>query len=258
MIKKQNAGIYDQFYTKPQVAKALIKNIDISKYELIIQPSAGNGSFSKQIKNCMAYDIDPKDQSIIKGDYLQMQIITNPQKTLVIGNPPFGRQSSLAFKFIKKSMLIADTVAFILPKSFRKVSYIDRVPLTHQCVLQIDLDDNSFIVDSNQYSVPCVFQIWERCTINRIKHSNYHTNDFQFCSKKQAQLSIRRVGWYAGIVYSDIDKSQSSFYFVKQKNKDINYIKQKLQSIDYNDVKDNSAGIRTISKRQIIMKYVGE
>ena len=41
-----------------------------------------------------------------------------------IGNPPFGRQSSLAKKFIKHicSCDKTKTIAFILPKSFKKDS----------------------------------------------------------------------------------------------------------------------------------------
>ena len=43
-------------------------------------------------------------------------------KMHIIGNPPFGRQSSLAIKFIKKSCEFCDSISFILPKSFKKDS----------------------------------------------------------------------------------------------------------------------------------------
>lgn len=260
MIKKQNAGIYDQFYTKIEIAKQLIDLITISQYQLIIQPSAGDGSFSLQINhpNVIAYDIDPKHQSIIKQDFLLLDIKTNTSKTLVIGNPPFGRQSSLALKFIKKSMQLADTVAFILPKSFKKNSYKDKVPLTHTCQLQIDLYENSFIVDNKTYSVPCIFQLWKKTNNLRSKSIKYNTDDFIFCSKQNAQLAIRRVGWYAGRVFEDVDKSQASFYFIKRGKKNISYVKNILQNICYQDIKNNTSGIRSISKNQIIMKYLGE
>ena len=48
----------DQFFTTPEVAQECIQLIDnLDKYETIIEPSAGNGSFSKLIPNCTAYDI---------------------------------------------------------------------------------------------------------------------------------------------------------------------------------------------------------
>jgi hypothetical protein len=45
----------------------------------------------------------------------------------IIGNPPFGRQSSTAIKFIKKSCLFCNSLSFILPKSFKKDSLKNKV-----------------------------------------------------------------------------------------------------------------------------------
>ena len=52
----------DQFYTKTEVVKDLIKDIDFSKYELVIDPSCGDGAFYLNInhKNKIAIDLDPK------------------------------------------------------------------------------------------------------------------------------------------------------------------------------------------------------
>ena len=50
-------------------------------------------------------------------------------KIHVIGNPPFGRQSSLAIKFIRHSAKFCNTISFILPKSFKKDSMRNKVPL---------------------------------------------------------------------------------------------------------------------------------
>ena len=46
---------------------------------------------------------------------LDGDVIVN-KKVLFFGNPPFGRNSSLALKFIKKCCIHGDTIAFILPK----------------------------------------------------------------------------------------------------------------------------------------------
>ena len=81
-------------------------------------------------------------------------------KIHIIGNPPFGRQSSLARKFIKKSCDFCDTLSFILPKSFKKDSFQKTFPLYFHLVYQVDLPEKSFQVNSKDYNVPCVFQIW--------------------------------------------------------------------------------------------------
>ena len=86
----------------------------------IIDPSCGDGAFyhhSKQVPH-FGYDIDPKCDflNVIKADYLE-QDITYLWGRLVIGNPPYGRCMNMAQKFYKKSIEIADYIAFILPIS---------------------------------------------------------------------------------------------------------------------------------------------
>ena len=116
----QNRIVNDKYYTPPHIAKLCIDRV----YEIIgedniseiIEPSAGNGSFSNQIENCIAYDIEPEHENIVEQDYLSLDIDYKP-KRLIIGNPPFGSRMNLAQKFFKKSVEIADYIAFILPIS---------------------------------------------------------------------------------------------------------------------------------------------
>ena len=110
----------DKYYTPVNLAHDLIERtyevIGKSNITEIIEPSAGNGSFSKQIGDCIAYDIEPDEKNIIKQDFLKLEI---PYKKgrLIIGNPPFGSRMNIAQKFFKKSVEIADYIAFILPIS---------------------------------------------------------------------------------------------------------------------------------------------
>jgi hypothetical protein len=257
MIKKRNAGEFDKFFTKRELAKKLIAYFNLDDFDHIIEPTAGNGSFSDQIPNCEAYDIEPQKDYIKKADFLELNFDYNPSKTLIIGNPPFGRQSSLALKILKKSSKIADTIGFILPKSFKKDSFKDRIPLTHSLELEIDLDENSFYVENRDYSVPCVFQIWKRNGKMRNKTKKYKTEDFVFCKKSEnPDFAIRRVGFYAGNIFKDLDKNESSFYFIKSKNKDKEYIYKIIYNIDWSLIKNNTVGIKSISKNELIKSYL--
>lgn len=108
----------DKYYTDKELAKYCIdiafdKLKDITE---VIEPSAGNGSFSLQIPNCIAYDIEPEHESIIRQDFLQLNL---PYKKgrLIIGNPPFGVRNILSVKFYKKAVRLCDYIAFILPIS---------------------------------------------------------------------------------------------------------------------------------------------
>jgi hypothetical protein len=111
--------LLDKYYTDLKTAKWCIdKTLEIIGQENIseiIEPSAGDGSFSSQI-DCIAYDIQPEAEGIIQGDYLELNI-DYKQGRLLIGNPPFGSRMNLAQKFFKKSILLGDFIAFILPIS---------------------------------------------------------------------------------------------------------------------------------------------
>ena len=87
----------------------ILKDENISE---IIEPSAGNGVFSKKINNCIAYDIEPEDNSIIQQNFLYLDI-PYKQGRLFIGNPPFGKGNYLSVKFFKKCVQLGDYIAFI-------------------------------------------------------------------------------------------------------------------------------------------------
>ena len=84
--------INDKYYTPIDLAKYCIdKTYEIIGKENIteiIEPSAGNGSFSNQL-NCIAYDIEPECDGIIKQDFLTTELEYNKGR-LIIGNPPLG------------------------------------------------------------------------------------------------------------------------------------------------------------------------
>ena len=138
---------YCTFYTNLDIAKQCIDSIDITKYDAVVEPSAGAGAFYNQInhKNKIGVDLEPKCDGVIKQDFLKWgldEFFPRP-KVLTIGNPPFGRQGSLAQKFIKHASVYSNTIAFILPRGFKKRSVYDRVPLNFWNVNEIDIPENS-------------------------------------------------------------------------------------------------------------------
>ena len=263
-----NRDIIDKFYTKPNVAEeccqTIQKLIQIDpEIDLIIEPSAGNGSFIKPItnitQNYLFYDILPEHPEIIKQDYLNIDLTTivYPDihtKIHIIGNPPFGRQSSLAIKFIKQSTSFCDTISFILPKSFKKESMQKHFPLNFHLIYQVDLEDNSFIInDKEEKDVPCVFQIWEKRDHERETVIASSPIKFSFVKiDEDPDISFRRVGVNAGTIDTNkLDqKSKQSHYFIKfnpdiDKNIAINNIKK----ITYEH--NNTVGPKSISKQLV-------
>jgi predicted RNA methylase len=257
----------DKYYTNPEIVKLCIdcirKNLIINENDLIIEPSAGNGVFINDIKllsnNFRFYDIEPENDEIIKQNYLTLDNNNNDNdndKIHIIGNPPFGRQSSLAIKFIKKSCEFSDSISFILPRSFKKDSLKKYFKLNFHLIFEIDLPSNSFLVNDIEYDVPCIFQIWEKRRENRIINIKLEPINFIFVKKEEEpHISFRRVGVNAGFIDTNIkDKNIQSHYFIKFINDNSiedNLIKLSTIKFDTN----NTVGPKSISKQEIISQF---
>jgi len=76
-------------------------------------------------------------------------------KIHIIGNPPFGKQSSLCHKFIKHCATFADTISFILPATFIRRSLKNKVPLNFSLQFEKRLPAKAF----SKTNAQCVFQI---------------------------------------------------------------------------------------------------
>ena len=146
---------YDQYYCKPEVAKELISLLDLKEYYHIIEPCAGGGAFSLQIPGCEAYDIDPKHESIIKRDFWELYFEYDPTTTLIIGGPPYGRDHETAIKFFIKCSYFANTIAFILPSSFKN-------PTDFELILEKKLRKDIFTAGGYPFAHPSSFQIYKK------------------------------------------------------------------------------------------------
>ena len=268
---KQNTGLtrkpIDKYYTTNDSVKKCMEIIkDVIKLEnddLCIEPSAGNGSFIESIKsifnNYKFYDLEPENSEIIKQDYLEFDYNTiknKLNKTHIIGNPPFGRQSSLAIKFIKKSCEFCQSISFILPKSFKKDSMKKHFPLNFHLEHESDLPVNAFLVDNKEYNVPCVFQIWIKKDTNRSLPKKLIPNNYTFVKKdKDPDISFRRVGINAGTIDRQTEKkSIQSHYFIKFNDLLTDELYEKFSNINFT-CSSNTVGPKSISTQELIKEY---
>ena len=221
-----NKDDLDRFYTKSSVVDNLLKEITLEDYDVVVEPSAGTGSWSSKIEDCVAIDISPEHPDIMKGDFLKDDFLFDEMKkenkVLVIGNPPFGKMGNKAIRFINKAVEFADTIAFILPRSYRKESIQRKVNKNFWLVKDIDLfEEPCFIFKGEDYFAPCVFQVWEKrieerdTTIKKIDPVG-----FSYVKREDANLVVRRVGGAAGTAYTDKieERSVQPNYFLWVKN----------------------------------------
>lgn len=230
-------------------------------WDLIIEPSAGNGSFYNQIpsRKKIGIDILPEHPSIIQEDFFNYTPPKNKKKILVIGNPPFGRVSSLAIKFFNHAAKWASTIAFLVPRTFRKVS------------VQNKLDDKFHLVHDEEIPntpccftppmmVKCCFQIWEKRSTSRDKiempttHADWEflkmgpkDADGQPTPPTNADFAMRAYGGNIGeIKTTNLSELRPKSWHWFRANIDKNMLIDRFGQLDYsnsfNTARQNSMG----------------
>jgi hypothetical protein len=264
----------DQFYTKPSVVEMVLQMVDCSEFDLIIEPSAGAGDFLKRLppNKSIGIDLAPTTTGITKKNFFDFTP-KEAENILTIGNPPFGKNSSTAVKFFNHAAQFSNCIAFIVPRTFRKPSVINRLDQNFHIVKQRLLPVDSFYTPSgDSYSVPTVFQVWTRRREHRAKIVTLNTHpDFEFVSiekpptdkqKKiqcnKADFCVRRVGAGAGKIYKDYRikyRDWKSHYYIKQNWGRVEEIMSKIEWNDNESPKFDTAGNPSISKHELIKCY---
>ena len=254
----------DKFYTNSGTSKKYINKLsefyDWESFDFVIEPSAGSGSFLLEIpnENKIGIDIEPEHSLIIKQDFFTYLPSEEKKNILTIGNPPFGKVGSLAVKFFNHAAKFSNVIAFIVPRSFRKIAIQNRLDLNFYLVYDdiIPINPCSF---HPEMKVKCCFQIWERKNILRkqIKTSLIH-NDWDFVhynNIKNADFAIRAYGGHCGdIVCTDLDKlNHKGWHFIKSKiNKEL--LIKKIKKLDFIH-STNTARQDSIGKRELVELY---
>lgn len=168
----------DKFYTKPNIVDLCIDNLLQEfgdwKWDLVIEPSAGSGNFlikipcnkigmdiCPDIHQDIHPDIAPESNEITKIDFLEYKPHKKYKNILTLGNPPFGRVSSMAIKFFNHAARFSNDIAFILPRTFRKTSVKNKLNKYFHLIRDIDIPLKPCSFEP-KLAVKCCFQIWTR------------------------------------------------------------------------------------------------
>jgi hypothetical protein len=262
----------DQFYTKDSVAQKCLGNlqaaVDLKSYNAILEPSAGRGSFYKLLPKGRreGIDLEPKYRGVKKGDYLKYKPKDN-KKYLVVGNPPFGRVSSMAIKFFNKSATFADVIAFIVPRTFKRVSVQNKLSLNFSLVSSEDLPLTPCCFEPKM-PAKCCFQIWKRVKIPRekIEYDKCHP-DFTFLRHgpkdernqptppEDYDFALKAYGSNCGrIVDGDLSHLRpKSWHWIKS-NIDPQKLKKRFNSLDFSISKD-TVRQDSLGQKELIYLY---
>lgn len=251
----------DQYYTKASVAAKCVQAIlqavpgAVSEAQWI-EPSAGGGVFLRALPagtDSLGIDLDPRGPGILQGNFLDWTPTTQKPR-IVFGNPPFGRQSSLAKSFIKHAATFASVIAFILPRSFVKPSMSSAFPRKFHCIYEVPLEKGAFEVNGTAYDVPCIFQIWQKKETDRPLQVKIVETGFSYVKHGEAfHIAFKRVGGLAGKCYpADPATSYNPnyHYFLRLDEAYVPFVKKILDRVNLHVFPTNTVGPRSLSKTE--------
>lgn len=265
---------FDKFYTIPSISKKCIEEMGYfynwDTWDLVIEPSAGDGSFLTQLPTDKKIGIDilPEHKDVIKKDFFSYHPPISCSDILVIGNPPFGRNNSLSIKFFNHASEWANVIAFIFPRTFRRISVQNKLNLNFHLMYdnEIPTEPCSF---KPSMMAKCCFQIWERRSEKRsIIKLPTNNDDWEFLPygekdkegqptpPKNADLAIRAYGGKCGeIVTENLHILRpKSWHWIKSKI-DINTLINRFNSLDYSLSLD-TARQNSIGKGELLQLYL--
>ncbi len=222
----------DKFYTAPTLAARCKKRFDElvqrGADDVIIEPSAGNGSFADlffqdETPHFEAYDLKPEHPRVIEQDFLTFDFEQYGNRAIhFIGNPPFGTAATLATKFIEKmsSHPFTQSFSLILPASCTRVYYKNRINTDFHVVYEELCDE--FIEFGKPKTINCVFQVWIRKDEKRkIVEKRWTSDYFKFVkSAEEADFMIGSKKQSGRIMMPNAFeiKNKQQAYFIKMYN----------------------------------------
>ena len=262
----------DQFYTKKEIAIQYFNKLKgiiyIDNFDYLMEPSAGTGSFFNLLdpNKRIGLDLEPKCSDVQKLDFFDFEPETN-KNYLVIGNPPFGKISSTAVKFFNKSAEFSNVIAFIIPRTFKRVSIQNKLNKYFYLIFNENLPLKPCCFEPKM-DAKCCFQIWEKRDYKRDKviYDKIHS-DFTFLKlgpkdsnnqptpPKNSDFVIKAYGSNCGEI-KDTNLEQlrpKSWHWIKS-NISIDELKNRFNKLDYSMSKD-TVRQDSIGQKELIHLY---
>lgn len=250
----------EQYYTPRELASELVLKVkalipDFSS-RTVLEPAGGTGAFVDAAKlagakKVLSVDIEPKHRAVGKGDYLETEL--KLKNAVTISNPPFGRNNSLSIPFFNRAAEHSEYIAFIVPRSWRKWSVINRLNRNFHLVLdedlQIDYVDDTHTLITQKNLLKTCFQVWQRKEEQRelvkIENRGFVTK----VKPEEADIALTVFGYSCGKVNEEFErKANTTRMFLK-----LNHPKalKALKTMDYQRFSKNTAYTDALSFQEI-------
>lgn len=264
MNKKQNQRVTgkEQYYTPSDTAKMCFDVIDSFlpsvKDFIWLEPAGGTGSFIDVIENSgysniVSYDIEPKHPKVkLTTDFLN-EDLSALKNCVTLTNPPFGRANKLSIPFFNKCATVSEYIGFLVPKSWRKWTVINRLDSRFHLIKDLELNvDFIYNNDEDKKSkgkLNTVFQVWEKRDYKRPKIVIEDRNYITKTNPERADVSLTVFGRGCGRVKTEfprIDNTTQMFLKLNQ-----NWVLEGLMNVDFSRFYNNVAFVEALSIQEI-------
>jgi hypothetical protein len=261
----------EPYWTAPELAQRCVDfaaaMLGFERFALLVDPSGGRGAFLTLLPadRRIAVDLRPQHPEIRRGDFLSWSPPRACGPTLTIGNPPFGQRAALAMAFIARAAAYSDAIAFVLPRSFNKYTFQNRIPAAFHLLGSFDCDEFCH-EDGRPATVRAVFQVWERRTYPRLRvepdeshphfamrhrHLSRTTAEQLACVRREFDFAIAQVG--RDFRPKDADEvSRGSHWFIKPLVADV---RRRFDVLDFGFLDNMNTAHTSLSKRDIVRAY---
>ena len=250
----------EQYYTPVETGLELTHRVASMVPNLaqrtVIEPAGGTGAFIDAatqlgVTDFLSFDIEPKHAGVKKQNFLQASL--SGTNAVTISNPPFGRNNSLSIPFFNKAADHSEYICFIVPRSWRKWSVINRLDRRFHLIadhdIQIDYENESGQKLSVQNNLATCFQIWQRKPELRPKYAVADRGLIEKTDAISADVALTVFGFGCGKVLTDFErKPNTTKMFLKLRHPKA---LAALQSVDFTKFSKNTAYTQALSLPEI-------
>ena len=255
-----NGEALDQYFTKTEVVRrCLVQLGSLSKYDLVVEPSAGSGAFLEAIEheNKIGLDIDPQHRSVIQADWFGYEVSDEYARVLVVGNPPYGQYHRLSSAFIRRAMSFDNvcTIAFILPNVYRKHTRQRIIPQDWRIASIMDLGRDCFTLDGKDHHVPTSFFVLDRSEgldsrVN-VPPIITGTRDFDFGTEKDFDVFV--FGASPKRIITE-PKPNNRGHYLKAKVP-VAMLVERIRDVDWKGNSCAKGGVYWLTKHEFVEQY---
>lgn len=252
----------EQYYTPATVARDVLvraaSHIKDPEGRVFLEPAGGTGVFLEAAKEFgfsrrVSYDIEPHHPGVNQGSFLD-QSLSLLTGAVCVSNPPFGRNNALSIPFFNHAADHCDLIAFIVPRSWRKWSVINRLDTRFRLVddwdLQIDYQDRTGVDLLEAGKLRTCVQVWRR--EETLRRKIVKVPDHGIVSKttpEDADVSLTLFGYGCGTVKEDFPRvCNSTQAFLKLHHP---RALEALRSVDFSRFYRHTAYIEALGMSEI-------